>query len=83
VVRYLSASLDTILTIRLGSGPGGQSINKTQNNVQLLHTPTGIRVNCQETRSLEQNRKIARRILLDQVRLDRLFFGWVSNSAVA
>jgi hypothetical protein len=55
------------LTCHIGSGPGGQSINKTQNNVQLLHKPTGVRVSCQETRSLEQNRKIARRILLDKV----------------
>ncbi|KAG1718503.1 RF-1 domain-containing protein [Suillus lakei] len=43
-----------------GSGPGGQSINKTQNNVQLLHKPTGFRVACQETRSLQTNRMLAR-----------------------
>jgi len=51
----------------VGSGPGGQSINKTNNNVQLLHKPSGIQVKCQETRSLQQNRKIARKILLEKV----------------
>ncbi|KAF5386784.1 hypothetical protein D9615_001874 [Tricholomella constricta] len=54
-----------------GSGPGGQSINKTENNVQLLHTPSGIRVTCQETRSLTLNRRLARRNLLEKV-LDRI-----------
>ncbi|PBK96675.1 hypothetical protein ARMGADRAFT_923082 [Armillaria gallica] len=50
-----------------GIGPGGQSINKTENNVQLLHKPTMIRVSCQMTRSLEQNRKLARRLLVEKL----------------
>lgn len=47
----------------IGSGPGGQKINKTSNCVQLRHIPTGLSVKCQETRSREENRRIARRIL--------------------
>ena len=60
-----------LIASTIGSGPGGQSINKTNNNVQLLHKPTGIQVKCQETRSLQQNRKIARKILLEKVRILR------------
>lgn len=55
-----------------GSGPGGQAINKTSSSVSLIHLPTGIRVQCQETRSREQNRKIARKIMLEKVPHDNL-----------
>lgn len=47
-----------------GSGPGGQATNKTSNAVVLKHVPTGLFVKCHETRSLSQNREIARELLL-------------------
>ncbi|ETN40103.1 uncharacterized protein HMPREF1541_04378 [Cyphellophora europaea CBS 101466] len=51
----------------LGSGPGGQVINKTASAAQLTHLPTGIVVKSQATRSRTQNYKLARRILADKV----------------
>ncbi|GLV34231.1 uncharacterized protein CBL_00162 [Carabus blaptoides fortunei] len=51
-------------------GPGGQAVNKTANCVVLKHKPTGITVKCHESRSLDQNRKIARTILT--TKLDNL-----------
>ncbi|KAG0144567.1 hypothetical protein CROQUDRAFT_18426, partial [Cronartium quercuum f. sp. fusiforme G11] len=50
-----------------GSGPGGQSINKTNISVSLIHKPTGIRVQCHAQRSRESNRKEARKILREKV----------------
>lgn len=44
----------------LGSGSGGQKINKTSSCVQLKHLPSGQEVSCQESRSREKNREIAR-----------------------
>ena len=46
-----------------GSGPGGQKINKVRNCVVLKHTITGLSVKVQKTRTLDQNRKIARKEL--------------------
>lgn len=44
----------------LGSGSGGQKINKTSSCVYLKHLPSGHEISCQETRSREKNRVIAR-----------------------
>ena len=51
----------------LGSGHGGQKINKTSSCVFLLHKPTGITVKCQATRSREKNRYFARRRLCELI----------------
>ncbi len=49
----------------LGSGSGGQKINKTSSCVYLKHLPSGHEVTCQETRSREKNRVIARERLCE------------------
>ncbi|CEH13261.1 Mitochondrial polypeptide chain release factor [Ceraceosorus bombacis] len=67
--RITSSSKEPILippshlieTFIRGSGPGGQAINKLSTNVSLLHKPSGTRITCQETRSRETNRMLARR----------------------
>ncbi|CAO3609689.1 unnamed protein product [Cunninghamella echinulata] len=70
---------DLIETFVKGSGPGGQCINKRSSCVDLRHIPTGIRVQCQQTRSLEQNRGIARKLLREK--LDDLLNGQLSKNA--
>ena len=44
-------------------------MNKTSNAVRLRHTPTNVTVRCHDTRSLEQNRKIAWKRLIEAVDL--------------
>ena len=71
---------DLTETFVRGSGSGGQKINKTSNCVVLVHNPTGIRVECQETRSLQQNRKIARKRL--RLKLDDYLNGSQSRNSI-
>jgi len=49
----------------LGSGSGGQKINKTSSCVYLKHLPSGIEVKCQANRSREMNRFQARKEICD------------------
>ncbi len=51
----------------LGSGSGGQKINKTSSCVYLKHLPSGIEVKCQKDRSRELNRFLARRELCKRI----------------
>jgi protein subunit release factor B len=43
----------------LGSGKGGQKIQKTSSCVWLRHVPTGVEVRCQRERSQTLNRLVA------------------------
>lgn len=51
---------DLIEKFILGSGSGGQKINKTSSCVWLKHQPTNMSVKCQQERSRELNRYFAR-----------------------
>lgn len=54
----------------LGSGPGGQKVNKTASTVYLKHIPTGIEIKCSQDRSQDTNRFLARRALCEKLEKD-------------
>ena len=63
---YIDESMIQYKGIR-SAKPGGQNVNKVETKVQLNHKPSGIQIQCSETRSQHDNRARAMQMLKSQL----------------
>ena len=60
-------SNDYKIEVTRGSGPGGQHKNKVETCVKITHIPSGITETCQDTRSKNQNLKLAKQRIITKL----------------
>jgi peptide chain release factor 1 len=58
---------DLEVHVTTAQGPGGQNVNKVATAVHMIHTPTGIEVRMQESKSQQQNRQKALQLIRARV----------------
>lgn len=58
---------ECVITFTKSGGPGGQNVNKRETKVMIVHKPTNIRVESDQTRSQMQNKNLAQEILRERL----------------
>ena len=69
--RLRVREVDLVERFVRGGGPGGQKVNKTASCVYLKHGPSGIEVHCQQERSRDRNRVLAREWLCQRLEVQQ------------